>query len=422
MNRGPRGLAVEFLGQVLAGARRSDALSRDRRFLRLDPRDRRLAMELVQGVLRLLLRLDRRLAALSNRPLRRLDPDVLGILRVAVYELEFLRTPARAVVYEAVGLCRGFGKSSAKSFVNAVLRRFQRNRPVLPEGDSVEALSIRHSHPEWLARRYSLRWGPERAAALMRRNNERPRPRLWVNPFKVDFEVFQSQLAAEGVPFRVCFDLPNCLEAPASLARHRFHREGRCFFMDAASQRTVNRVDLAAVRLAGDFCAAPGGKAFLLASRLAPGAWLCAADSHPGRLSRLRARARRCQVPLRLVQADLTRPGPFRTRFDFVLLDVPCSGLGTLGANPEIRWRAREEDLVRHHRRQLAILRNGFAALGPRGRLLYSTCSTEPEENELVLESFLRGEPEAVVLEEPRRNFPEGAGQCFFSALVGQRD
>lgn len=422
MKAGPRFLAVQFLREVFAASRRTDSLSRDPRFLRLHPRDRRLAVELVLGVSRWLRRLDHALSRFSNRPLERLDPDVLWVLRVAAYELEFLSVPARAAVHQAVGLCRAVGKSSAGAFVNAVLRQYLRVEPTPPRGDSAETLSILHSHPEWLARRYVDRWGPGRAEALMARNNERPRPPLWVNPFRVDFGVFQGWLRAEGIPFRVRPELPCCLDAPRRLARHRWHREGFCFFMDAASQQTVAGIDLESCRLAGDFCAAPGGKAFLLASRLPADAWLCAADSNGRRLRRLKERAARCQVPLRLVQADLTRPAPLRTAFDFILLDAPCSGLGTLGANPEIRWRAVEEDLKRHQRRQVSILRNGFGSLRRGGRLLYSTCSTEPEENEEAVELFLRAEPSAKLLEPPRRNFPEGVGQCFFSALVGHQD
>ncbi len=419
LRAGARQLAVQFLDEIFSRPRHADALSRDRRFLELDPRDRRFCMELANGVLRTLPALDFQIGALSGRPFKKLDPIVVWILRVALYQLTHLRVPARAVVHESVELCPIFRKSSAKGFVNALLRAFLRHPPELPTGPDTAALAIRHGHPEWLVKRYLARHGLERAARQMERNNRTPSPALWVNPFRVGLEGFQERLSTAGVPFRVHPRLPNCLLVPGAFARHPLYGGGLCFFMDEGSQRIARRVDLADTLLAGDFCAAPGGKAFLLAAALAPGATLICSDANWKRLREFTRRARLFGVPAQAVVADLSRGAPFRPLFDFVLLDVPCSGLGTIGANPDIRWKVAESDLAGLANRQLAVLRHGFRTLKPGGRLLYSTCSTEPEENEEVVERFLAETAAARRLEEDERNFPEGRGQAFFSALIG---
>ncbi len=415
-----RQLAVQFLDEVFSRPRHADSLSRDRRFLALEARERRLCMELVNGVLRNLPLLDFHIRSLSSRPFQKLDRMVLWVLRVALYQLVFLRIPARATVHESVRLCPVFRKSSAKGFVNALLRAFLRRPPDLPQGDDAAALGIRHGHPEWLVKRYLARYGLTGAIRLMERNNRTPRPPLWVNPFRAELEDFQGKLSAAGIPFQAHPRLPNCLRVPSAFARHPLYGRGHCFFMDEGSQGIALRADLGQARMVGDFCAAPGGKAFLLAASLPLGATLFCCDAHWRRLLEFSSRARRFRVPVQVTAADLSQGTPFRPVFDFVLLDVPCSGLGTIAANPDIRWKVQESDLPVLARRQSAILDHGFRALKPDGRLLYSTCSTEPEENEKVVELFLDRHPAAFRLDEDRRNFPAGRGQAFFSALIGQ--
>ncbi len=419
MRGGARQLAVQFLDEVFWRPRHADSLSRDRRFLAMEPRERRLCMELVNGVLRNLPLLDFQIRSLSGRPFEKLDRIVVWILRAALYQLVFLRIPPRAAVHESVQLCPRFRKASAKGFVNALLRAFLRRPPDLPQGDDAAALGIRHGHPEWLVKRYLARYGLTGAKRLMERNNRTPKPPLWVNPFRIGLEVFQEKLSDAGISFQVHPRLPNCLVVPAAFARHRLYRSGFCFFMDAGSQEIALRADLKTARMVGDFCAAPGGKAFLLAASLPPRATLVCSDANWRRLVAFVSRARGFQVPVQVAAADLSRASPYRRAFDFVLLDVPCSGLGTLGANPDIRWKVVESDLPGLARRQEGILDNGFRALKPGGRLLYCTCSTEPEENEGVVDRFLDGQRAAVRLDQDRRNFPAGRGQAFFSALIG---
>ncbi|MFB3068456.1 MAG: hypothetical protein ACE1ZI_04210, partial [Acidobacteriota bacterium] len=173
-------------------------------------------------------------------------------------------------------------------------------------------------------------------------------------------------------------------------------------------------------RMLADFCCAPGGKAFLLVSQKGKDAKMSCCDFSLPRLMEARKRAKFLQVPgLNFINADLRLTPPFRQPFDFVLVDVPCSGLGTLRSNPDIRWKIREKDLSRFHSTQVALLQNGFSVLRRGGVLTYSTCSTEPEENESVIEEFLAEEPRAFLAGDFHRTFPEShPGDCFFAARI----
>jgi 16S rRNA (cytosine967-C5)-methyltransferase len=177
------------------------------------------------------------------------------------------------------------------------------------------------------------------------------------------------------------------------------------------------------VKKIADPCAAPGGKAFILAWRTCGKARIHCSDVSMIRLREMKKRAQVLRVPdLSYSVADLTQPAPFKPVFDFVLLDVPCTGLGTLRSNPDIRWKIQPSHLPRFHARQLAILQNGFRVVASGGRLLYATCSTEPEENEEVVEKFLADEPKAVLVRPYNRTFPqEHLGDCFFAAEIRHR-
>jgi 16S rRNA (cytosine967-C5)-methyltransferase len=190
--------------------------------------------------------------------------------------------------------------------------------------------------------------------------------------------------------------------------------------MDASSQKIAQLMDLSKSRLVGDLCAAPGGKTFLMAERLEEDGQIFCSDVNFERLQQTRKRAEQYGISgLFFVQMDLTHRAPCVARFDTLLLDVPCSGTGTLRANPDARWRTGEIDLGRHHERQFLLLKNGFSLLLPGGELIYSTCSTEPEENEEVVERFLVFEESAQLSGEYFRTLPaEDQGEGFFAARV----
>lgn len=416
-----RFLVIRFLERIFREPIHLNTLTQDRDFLNLSLRDRRLVTQLLYGILRNRKLLDYYIGQLSNRPLDKLDETVLWIVRLGVYQLHFLRIPDRAAVHESVSLCRKFKKTSATSFVNALLRGFQREDILLPHDNSAHSLAIRFSHPEWLVVRYLKRYGVELTKNLLQRNNQPPTPFLWVNSFKIDLVNFCSQLDAESIPYEVCPQLPNCVIVDyPNFSQHILYQKGYCFFIDSASQEIVELAQVENKLRIGDFCCAPGGKSVLLASRKSANASFFCSDVNLSRLKDTRKRFELYEIPDRnFVQADLQFTGPFQEPFDLVLMDVPCSGLGTLRSNPDIRWRCSEQDLKRLHNLQFNLLKQGFDVLQPGGELVYSTCSTEPEENEWVIRKFLSEEPRAVLKGKFYRSFPEfHSGDCFFAAQI----
>jgi 16S rRNA (cytosine967-C5)-methyltransferase len=416
-----RSVAVQILQDRFVSSVPIASSFRSEGFFKLDDKDQSLVRELVDGVLRNRGRLDFYITQLSNRSITRIDKAVLWILRVALYEMESLRVPHYASVDSGVALCKSVGKTSAKGFVNAVLRQFQRCRPELPSGRSAEALAVRYSHPIWLVARYIERWGEDTAVRVLVRNNRLPEPTVWVNPTRIRISEFCDRLERDGFRCEELLELPNCVRVIGrGLARHEFYRDGYCFFMDASSQKVVAQVDLDGRMQIGDFCAAPGNKSFLLALKRDQNALMVCCDVSTERLRIMRQRASSYIIDgLSFVHADMTRGAPFDAGFDFVLADVPCSGLGTLRSNPDIRWSVEESDLKRFHRRQVDILKNCFAALKKEGKLIYSTCSTEPEENELVVNEFMEHNKEAELKRGLFRTFPDDEeGDGFFAAHI----
>ena len=417
-----RAVAVELLLRQSDRSRAPlDNLAGHPKFDRLAGRDRRFVTELVFGVLRNLALLDYYIEWASHKPLQKLDPEVVSILRIALYQLNYLRVPERAAVHSAVDLCRAFKKSSAAPFVNALLRRFLSNPPALPQGQTPPALALRYSHPQWLVERYLERYGGTVTENLLRANNQPPVPFLRVNTLKMGFQEFCQQLEQEQISFRPYPRVPNCLivESP-SFPEHPLYLEGYCFFMDGASQEVVYLGNIQEARRIGDFCSAPGSKLFLLNALAPPEATIYSCDASQARLRGMLERARLYAAPIpKAVTADLTQGCPFRIPFDFILLDVPCSGTGTLRSNPDIRIRTSESDLKRFQSKQLSILKNSFESLRKGGDLLYITCSTEPEENENVIEEFLADEPRAAKIADFHRTSQRDTGVGgFFAAQI----
>ena len=351
----------------------------------------------------------------------RLDDEVRAILRCAVCELGQFRTPHHAVVNEAVKMCRVFGKASASGFVNAVLRQHLRSSPItLPAGDDPESLSVRYSHPLWLVRRYLDRHGPVGASQIMESHNREPDHYLWVNPLRASVADVCRRLERDQLEFQTVEGFPLCLRLSSMLVDHPVISRGLGFFMDLSSQRIAAAADLEGCGRIADLCAAPGGKSFLMAQRIRPEARIFASDISLTRLQSMRMRARLLGVPnLNFVQADLTGPPPYRQSFDCVLLDAPCSGLATLAHNPEIRWTFDPSSFDRMRSRQLALLHTAFSMLGPGREVVYSTCSSEPDENEEVVEQFLEEEPGAR-LGEPFRDpdsLRDGSRDFFVASI-----
>ena len=380
-----------------------------------DDRDRALASEIATGVQRWRAALDHVIARLSDRTIERLDPQILEILRLSAYQLLHLtRVPASAVVDDGVNLARRAGKRSATGFVNGVLRAVSRRRQALPlpprpddsrNRDAVLAyFTITLSHPRWLAARWYDRLGFDAAEAWLRFNNQPGPVTLRANRIRTTRHALAARLAATDVRVRPGDFAPDALiveaghplrgsqRTPRGGAANQGDRleEGAFLVQDEASQL----VPLLASPRRGarvlDTCAAPGGKTTAMAAAMECRGLLVACDVRTRRIDLLRKTiAAMGARNVRVVQADLSKSLPFHAPFDTVLVDVPCSGLGTLRRDPDIRWRRREDDLPRFAAAELTMLQHAAEIVGPNGRLVYATCSSEPEENEDVVSAFL---------------------------------
>jgi 16S rRNA (cytosine967-C5)-methyltransferase len=375
--------ALALLGRVEKGEALAPPLERAAAAL-TDARDRALLHELVLGTLRRRGWLDHVLTRLSRRSFDALAPAVRDALRLGAYQLLFLRTPAHAAVSEAVDLARE-REPHAGPFVNAILRRLQREGPPPepdPSADPVGWMSTAGSLPRWLAERWHARLGPGGALARTRAALDLPPTFVRLNP---RVPSARDELAAAGIELEPTA-VPEAFRASAG-ALGRFAESGLVYVQDAGSQLVARLA--AAEGLLLDACAAPGGKAMLLSDMAQGPTRVVAAEASRKRLALMTTLARRWGATrLLLLGADALSP-PFRSEFDGVLLDAPCSGLGTLARNPDIRWRVRPADIERHAARQRALLASLARLVRPGGHLVYAACSLEAEETHQVVDAFL---------------------------------
>ena len=439
--------AFDILGAVAAGrADLPSAIARSRTRLD-DDRDKSLAAEIATGVERWRGTLDYLIEAAAARRIDRLDPEITTILRLSLYQLLHLtRVPAAAVVNDAVELARRAKKRSASGFVNGVLRSLSRKRSALPlpprpAGDddragALDYLSITLSHPRWLASRWYDRYGFENTERWLQFNNVQPRLTLRANGPKVTREQLADQLVQCDIQVTPGRFLPDAFIVEAGQPL-RVMEDGWLVVQDETSQLVSLLVDARAGARALDCCASPGGKTTAMATAMADEGLIVACDVRPKRVELLkRTVAASGSRSVRIVQADALRPLPFSAAFSRVLLDAPCSGLGTLRRDPDIRWRRREEDLPVLASAQSQMLAHAAACVAPGGRLIYATCSSEPEENEHIVEGFMRADksfgpvdaraivtvPEVVDQQGYLRTLPHRHGlEAFFGAVLERR-
>lgn len=378
--------------------------------------DAALATELVFGVLRSRRLLDFLVDRHLKKPAAVSDPEVRIALQLGIYQMLFLdRIPARAAVNESVELVKRARKSSAAGLVNAVLRKASEQRSrrewaagavadLLPPGLGLaDRFGIQYSHPAWLVERWLRIFGEERARALLEANNSAPAHAGYL---------FEPERREDAVSL---LEKAGCRIHPGRLLRDAWTFEGGSPGASEAVRRGwVALQDEASQAVAGllavdrgmdvlDLCAAPGGKTLRLARAAGPEGRVTAADLHEHRVRAMRERFELCGARnIEAIVVDGAQRLPFERQFERILVDVPCSGTGTLARHPEIRWKLRPDDLTDLHGRQVALLRNALAAVAPGGRLVYSTCSLEPEENEAVVSEVLEGLGELFRLADPR--------------------
>ncbi len=390
-----RAAAFEILLRVEREDSYAVELLHSARLAKLSPRDHGLATDLVMGVLRWQSLLDLRLAAASSQKLERLDGEVLAALRLGVYQLQFLsRVPARAAIFESVELVKAARKRSAASFVNAVLRKIAKDGAddILAQiGKSLDSSSLAQNaaHPPWLVARWTEHYGLQAARQIC--NHDQTVPGTCVHIHSDESEADLAEAGVQLAPGRLLRDARRVLAG--DVATTPACQEGRVSIQDEASQLVALLAGRGEIIL--DCCAAPGSKTALIARRN-PHAKVFATELHPHRARLLQSLRRTSNV--HIVAADARRL-PFSCAFDRILADVPCSGTGTLARNPEIKWRLKKEDLHDLQSRQATILKSALAQLAIGGRLLYSTCSLEREENEAVVEAALDGTAEFKVID-----------------------
>jgi 16S rRNA (cytosine967-C5)-methyltransferase len=374
-----RGAAFAILKAVELCQSHSDDLLRRKVVSDLSVVDCNLATTLVLGTLRWQIELDRRLTPLLKHPNAKLDVEVLIALRVAAFQLLHLdRIPARAAIDESVELTKQAGHRFASGMVNAVLRKLAVTARLRQPSDVPNAeLELAETHPVWMVDRWVGHYGLEATRAIC--HHGQLQPSLTV---RLENDVLDEELTAAGISLQLG-ELLSSVRTVLSgdITATAAFKEGRVRLQDEGSQLVADIVPRGASIL--DCCAAPGGKTLILAERN-PSAHIVACEHSPQRLVPLGKRLKHLGERVECRPADATALSD-ESVYDVALVDVPCSGTGTLGRNPEIRHRLKLEDLPRQAERQKAILRSALRAVRPGGRVIYSTCSLEPEENEQVV-------------------------------------
>jgi 16S rRNA (cytosine967-C5)-methyltransferase len=416
-----RKIAYEVLRRVEAeGAYASDVLHTELS-AKVKPADAALATELTMGVLRWQRLLDSLLELSLKKPVARLDLPVAIALRMGLYQLRFLqRVPSRAAVNDSAEIVKWARKTSAAPLVNAVLRRAvgDAHKPaeiLLPETVSVaDRLGILHSHPTWMVERWLARFGEIRTIALLEANNRAPRLSCAFHDIDRREEILEG-LRNFGLRVEPGKLLKSAIAVSGgSPVRTPAFRDGLLSIQDEASQTIPLLLDVRVGDRVLDLCAAPGGKTPPLVRAAGKQGTVIAADRHAHRLAAMRSQLERLHIDgVHLVELDATQQLPFHTVFQRILVDAPCSGTGTLARHPEIRWRLRPEQLAEFHGLQVAILTGAVAQLAPGGRLVYSTCSIEPEENEAVVEEVLGQTAPHQIRRVPADSVARVLGPCL---------
>ena len=392
--------------EICTDLRRGEFLdhSFERRIAPLDARDRRWTRELVYGMLRHRGWIDAILSDRVRGGLARLDPDVIDLLRLGVYQLTNMGSvPAYAAIAQTVELAKRRHGLGASKLVNAVLRRTDRERDELSVPASLEpaeALAIRYSHPRWLIARWIERWGEQDTERLLALNNaEAP---IVIRPYGIVREQLEAMLEEAGVHVAEAPYVSDSIAISGGITFTELgaFKKGLFFVQDPAATLVTEYAAIAPSTIVADLCAAPGGKSLELSKTAGT---VIASDKSLGRLQRLLANERRLETTNVFPFVGDARH-PAIAPVDAVLIDVPCTGTGTFRRHPDARWRLKVSDLAVMSALQKIILRSASKVVKPGGLLVYSTCSLEPEENDEQVDSFLSENPDWI-LEAP----PEGS-------------
>jgi 16S rRNA (cytosine967-C5)-methyltransferase len=392
--------------EICTDLRRGEFLDQsfDRRIAPLDARDRRWTRELVYGMLRHRGWIDAILSDRVRGGLVRLDPDVIDLLRLGVYQLTNMGSvPAYAAIAQTVELAKRRHGLGASKLVNAVLRRTDRERDSLtvpPSSEAAEALAIKYSHPKWLIARWIERWGEQDTERLLALNNaEAP---IVIRPYGIVREQLEAMLEEAGVHVAEAPYVSDSIAISGGITFTELgaFKKGLFFVQDPAATLVTEYAAIGASTTVADLCAAPGGKSLELTKTAGT---VIASDKSLGRLQRLLANERRLETTNLFPFVGDAR-NPAIAPVDAVLIDVPCTGTGTFRRHPDARWRLKISDLAVMSALQKTIIKAAAKVVKPGGLLIYSTCSLEPEENDEQVDSFLAANP-GWIIEAP----PEGS-------------
>jgi 16S rRNA (cytosine967-C5)-methyltransferase len=431
MSLSAREAAFKALGRYRRDAAFSDAalnsilLKED-----VDPRDTALGARIFYGVLQNTAFLDYTIAVFSTVKPAKMEPQVLDILRLSVYQIVFMsKIPVTAAVNEGVELVKKHANQRAAGLVNAILRKIAINRDSLPPvtgGDPIDVLSVRYSHPAHLVRMFADRLGLDGAEALLRSNNEDVPATVMINTLRSDTESVLCSLRGEHCQAEAHPWLKSCavLRSPGNIERYTAYRDGLIWVQDTAAALAVSAAGPQAGMTVIDGCAAPGGKSYASAVFMNNTGTVLACDISAKKLGRLSEGARRLGFTAITTRvSDARAPDPtLHHSADIVIADVPCSGFGVIRKKPEIRYK-REEDIFALPRLQMEIAESLSSYVKPGGILLYSTCTLLERENEEVVEAFLKSHsdftPEPFLLPAEAGGAATGGMMTLWPHLTG---
>lgn len=403
-NKGARQAAFRVLSRVIGGDAYADILL-EKELIGLIEADRHLATELTYGVLRWQIKIDWIIDSFSSIKTKKLEHRVLNALRIGVYQLYFLtKVPPSAAINESVNLIKREGQKKA-GFVNAVLRKAEREKETIafpsPDKDPSAYVSVVWSHPEWLVKRWINRWGVEDTIELCVSNQKVPPKTLRTNTLLVSRDTLLKELAGEGLEVKKTICSPDGIEVMGAGGGGISPKDPRYYIQDEASQLVPYLLSPAPGEVVLDACSAPGGKTTHIAQLMKNSGKVFAFDKHRGRLKAVEETAQRLGVNIiETLEADSSvysfNP-PLPMEFDAILCDAPCSGLGVLRRVPDIKLKRTEGEIKVLAATQKRLLENLSGYLKKGGRIVYSTCTFEPEETDEVVDGFLKAHPDFIV-------------------------
>lgn len=397
---GPRGTAVKILNRV----ERTDSyldklLDAELKANDLSDPDKSLMAEIVHGVIRWQGRLDWVLTGFTHGNFPKSEINVKNAFRVALYQILFLnQVPHYAAVNESVEFVKKIRGEKSANLVNAVLRNIIRSLDGIhypKEEEVVQYLSVYYSHPQWMVKRWLARFGKEEVEKLLIANNEVPGLTLRINKLRIQAAEFLALLDQQKIPYQGSSLIDHFIKVRSlsGISQMDLFRKGFFSIQDESAALPILLLSPKPGERVIDMCAAPGGKTTFIGEMMQNSGDIIAVDKYESKLQFIRMSCER--LGIRNVQPVVADASEFQTEAaDKVLLDAPCSGLGVLRKKPDIKWKRDIEDIARLVRQQTKLLERAAELLRPGGVLVYSTCTTEPEENTLLVRSFLERHPD----------------------------